>query len=128
MPKNGLLPATNYLAPSLIVPISAYAPNIAFGPTTNPIITPNDICSIFNLEIPSSALGKTCTLEFLFPSFPTQTEYPYMFGGPGHFTFTGYAFGSGATAKTTYNNQPPAGPSPPQPPSTLMPGNAVPYW
>ena len=47
-----------------------------------------------------------------------------MYVGGGHFTFTGYAFGTGATEQTTYNNQPPAGPSPPQPPAVLAPGNA----
>lgn len=69
-------------------------------------------------------MGKTCTLEFLFPNFQTQTLSPYGYSGPGHFTFTGYAFDSGATEKTTYNAQPPPGPSPPQPPAVLKPGNA----
>lgn len=35
-----------------------------------------------------------------------------------------YAFGSGATLKTTYNKQPPAGPSPPSPPAVLRPGHS----
>ncbi|KAF8848477.1 hypothetical protein BDZ45DRAFT_681204 [Acephala macrosclerotiorum] len=98
-------------------------PNIAFGPTDFSLITPNDFCSIFNLIIPPTAVGKTCTLEFLFPSH-AQTYAPYTYNGGGHFTFTGYAFGSGATPKTTYNTQPPPGPSPPQPPAILKPGNA----
>ncbi|KAH8648280.1 ubiquitin 3 binding protein But2 C-terminal domain-containing protein [Tricladium varicosporioides] len=122
-PANGNLPATGYLSPTLMVPISASSPNIAFGSTQNPIITPNDFCTIFNLVIPGSAVGKKCTLEFLFPS-PKQTKSPADYNGPGHFTFTGYAFDSGATLKTTYNNQPPPGPSPPQPPAVLSPGNA----
>jgi hypothetical protein len=68
-------------------------------------------------------VGKDCTLEFLFPALG-QTHTPYVYIGPGHFTFTGYAIGSGATEKTTYNDQPPAGPSPPTPPSVLEPGHA----
>lgn len=47
-----------------------------------------------------------------------------MYSGGGHFTFTGYAFGTGATKQTTYNKQPPPGPSPSQPPAILKPGNA----
>lgn len=123
-PANGNLPTTGYLSPTLMVPIAASAPNIAFGSTQNPIITPNNFCTIFNLVIPGSAVGKTCTLEFFFPSFPKQTKSPTVYNGPGHFTFTGYAFDSGATLKTTYNNQPPPGPSPPQPPAVLAPGHA----
>ncbi|KAE8445344.1 hypothetical protein EG329_013466 [Mollisiaceae sp. DMI_Dod_QoI] len=121
-PPNGTLPA-NHISPSLIVPVSSNLPDVAFGPTSFPLITPNDFCSIFNLVVPPSGVGKTCTLEFLFPSH-SQTFAPFVYSGGGHFTFTGYAFGSGATPQTTYNQQPPAGPSPPQPPAVLQPGNA----
>ncbi|OCL12878.1 hypothetical protein AOQ84DRAFT_134953 [Glonium stellatum] len=121
-PPGGTLPSS-HLNPTLMVPIAASAPNHAFGGTQTPIITPNDFCTIFDLSIPPSGVGKTCTLEFLFPALG-QTLTPYVYIGEGHFTFTGYAFGSGATEETTYNNQPPAGPSPPTPPSVLAPGHA----
>ena len=121
-PQGGTLPPSS-LSPTLMVPVSAKFPNFPFGSTKTPLITPNDFCTIFNLEIPPSAVGKTCTLEFLFPSH-TQTLAPYLYTGAGHFTFTGYAFGSGATEKTTYNHQPPPGPSPPSPPAVLSPGHA----
>jgi Ubiquitin 3 binding protein But2 C-terminal domain len=121
-PPNGNLPPT-YLSPTLMVPVSKNLPDVAFGSTRTPLITPGDFCTIFNLVIPPSAEGDTCTLEFLFPDHE-QTLSPYGYNGGGHFTFTGYAFGSGATEQTTYNNQPPAGPSPPEPPAVLSPGNA----
>ncbi|KAN0099114.1 Ubiquitin 3 binding protein But2 C-terminal domain containing protein [Hyaloscypha variabilis] len=121
-PVNGNLPPT-YLSPTLMVPVSKNLPDVAFGGTQNPLITPNDFCTIFNLVVPPSATGDTCTLEFLFPN-NLQTHSPYAYFGGGHFTFTGYAFGSGATEQTTYNNQPPPGPSPPEPPAVLSPGNA----
>lgn len=117
----GVLPPT--LSPTLMVPISKKLPNIPFGGTQTPNITPNDFCTIFNLEIPATAVGKTCTLEFLFPNHE-ETLAPYVYQGGGHFTFTGYAYGSGASAQTTYNKQPPAGPNPPSPPAVLAPGNA----
>jgi len=121
-PSGGTLPK-GALQPTLMVPISKNLPNVAFGGTYTPIVTPNDFCTIFNLEIPSSGFNKTCTLEFLFPSHG-ETFSPFLYNGGGHFTFTGYAFNSGATEKTTYNNQPPPGPSPPSPPAVLAPGNA----
>jgi len=111
-PANGILPST-YLTPSLIVPVSAKLPTVAFPPTNFPLITPNDFCSIFNLDIPATAVGQTCTLEFLFPDHD-QTNAPYVYVAPpggGHFTFTGYAYGSGAIDGTTYAMQPPPGPS-----------------
>lgn len=121
-PPGGTLPYS-HLNPTLMVPIAASAPKHAFGGTKTPLITPNDFCTIFDLSIPPSGVGKTCTLEFLFPALG-QTHTPYVYIGPGHFTFTGYAIGSGATEKTTYDDQPPAGPSPPTPPSVMEPGHA----
>jgi len=121
-PPGGTLPE-GYLEPTLMVPVSQMLPDVAFGPTDFPQITPNDFCTIFNLEIPSSGFNKTCTLEFLFPNH-MQTFSPYAYKGAGHFTFTGYAFNTGATAETTFNHQPPPGPSPPTPPAVLAPGNA----
>jgi hypothetical protein len=82
-------------------------------------ISPNDFCIIFEGRIPAYTTGATCTLEFLFPS-----SGPYFYDGGGHFTFTGYAIGTAPYDNTTYNNQPPAGPSPPTLPSVMSPGNA----
>lgn len=74
----------------------------------SPIITPNDICTIFNLWIPPSAAGKTCALEFIFPEFDQLETSSFTYTGGGHFTFAGYV-GYGATDMTTYNNQPARG-------------------
>lgn len=98
-PKDGTL-APGHLNPTLMVRVSAKLPNVAFGSTKLPLITPNDFCTIFNLVIPPTAVGKTCTLKFLFPSY-AQSGGAYAYSGGGHFTFTGYAFDSGATEKTT---------------------------
>ncbi|KAK8218497.1 ubiquitin 3 binding protein But2 C-terminal domain-containing protein [Phyllosticta capitalensis] len=132
-PANGLLPEdpNSWLFPVGIYPIAKSTPDTNYGTVYSPKITPNDFCTIFNLYVPDTAAGKTCTLKFMFPD-RSQLEYSdYTFndasGNPateGHFTFTGYAFGTGATDETTWNNQPAAGPSPPSPPATLSPGNA----
>jgi hypothetical protein len=121
-PPGGTL-SPGYLSPTLMVPVSAKLPDERFGSTQVPIITPNDFCTIFNLEIPPSAFDKNCTLEFLFPDHH-ETSSPYFYNGEGHFTFTGYLIGSGATLDTTYNHQPPAGQNPPSPPAVLSPGHA----
>ncbi len=106
-----------------MVTVSASQPAVALGCSTTALITPNDYCTIFNVVVPPSGLNKTCTLELLIPD-REQTGFNYTFASPRHFTFTGYAFRVGATEKTTYQNQPPAGPSPPQPSSLSTPGNA----
>ncbi|GME32780.1 putative gpi anchored cell wall protein [Neofusicoccum parvum] len=125
-PADGYLPAdqSEWLFPVYIVPVSKNNPDTKYGTVYSPKITPNDFCTIFNLYVPESAAGKTCTLKFFFPSQDQLRTSSYTYSGAGHFTFTGYAFGSGATADTTWNNQPPAGPSPPSPPAVLEPGNA----
>lgn len=121
-PPGGTLPP-GFLSPTLMVRVSASNPNVTFGSTDNPLMTPNDFCTIFNLEVPASAVNKTCTLEFLLPDVQ-DTSSPYAYSGGGHFTFTGYAFGTGAIENTTYAQQPAAGPSPPTPPAVLSPGNS----
>lgn len=120
-PTGGKLPK-GFLAPSRMMPISQKSPNTHFPDTLFPIITPNDFCTVFNLKVPPSAVGKNCSLEFLFPSH-SQTFSPYAVSGPGHFTFHPYAIGAGGNDKTTYNNQP----APfqfPIPPQTFTPGHA----
>ncbi|KAL1639698.1 hypothetical protein SLS58_007596 [Diplodia intermedia] len=125
-PADGYLPAdpASWLFPVGIYPVSASNPDTNYGTVYSPKITPGDFCTIFNLYVPESAAGKTCTLKFLFPAQDQLRTSSYTYEGAGHFTFTGYAFGSGATDETTWNNQPPAGPSPPSPPAVLAPGNA----
>ncbi|KAL9084521.1 MAG: hypothetical protein Q9165_008024 [Trypethelium subeluteriae] len=119
-PTNGTLPSSA-LSPSLIIPISARQPTRAFSPTTLAKVTPSDFCTIFNLEIPPSAINKTCTLEFLFPTHEQTTAF-YSFDGPGEFVFNGYAYGAGANSGTTYETQPASGPGPPA--AKLVPGKA----
>ncbi|KAL9064373.1 MAG: hypothetical protein Q9157_007851, partial [Trypethelium eluteriae] len=96
-------------------------PTRAFGNTTLAKVTPSDFCTIFNLEIPPSAINKTCLLAFLFPTHEQTTAF-YSFAGPGDFVFNGYAYGAGANPGTTYETQPASGPSPPA--AKLVPGNA----
>lgn len=56
---------------------------------------------------------------------PLASALGYVFDGPGHFNFTGYAIGVGAAAgETTYANQPELGPNPPSPPVVMKPGNS----
>jgi len=98
-PKDGNL-APGYLKPTLMVGVSAKFPDVAFGSTKLPLITPNDFCTIFNLVIPPTAVGKTCTLKFLFPDHGASSGV-FAYNGAGHFAFTGYAFNTGATEKTT---------------------------
>jgi hypothetical protein len=127
-PKNGVLPA-GAISPSLLVPISKKRPDEACGATTQAKVTPGDMCTIFNLDLPDTFNGKPtenqiCNLVFELPNL-FQAPFSHLsFSGPGHFAFNGYAIGVSATAETTYNNQPAPGPSPPNPPKVMVPGNS----
>ncbi|KAF2794830.1 hypothetical protein K505DRAFT_303258 [Melanomma pulvis-pyrius CBS 109.77] len=121
---DGHLPPDS-ISTSILVPISSKHPDTAFPSSDWATITPNDICTIFNLDVPAAATqGKICTLVFDFPSFE-QAPALFFYSGPGHFAFTGYAVGVGAVpGVTTFANQPAPGPSPPSPPPVLEPGNS----
>jgi hypothetical protein len=121
---DGQLPKGS-ITTSVLLPISAKKPKKTFEATEWAKVTPNDICTIFNLDLPVAATqGKICNLVFDFPSF-AQAPGLFTFKGPGHFTFTGYAIGAGAVpGVTTYANQPAPGPSPPNPPAVMKPGNS----
>lgn len=127
-PKNGLLPP-GAISPSKIVPISKKNPDKVYGCTTDAQITKGDMCTIFNLDLPDTFNGQptqnmTCDLIFDFPTAKQSPKSHLSFSGPGHFSFTGYAIGAGATEESTWNNQPAPGPSPPNPPKVMTPGNS----
>lgn len=86
-PVGGDLPP-NYVSPSLIVEVSKNFPDVKFGATKIPLITPNDLGAIVNLELPPSAYDKICSLVVFFPNHK-QTNSFYYYNGPGHFHFTG---------------------------------------
>ncbi|KAI3540402.1 hypothetical protein CSPX01_08314 [Colletotrichum filicis] len=115
----------SYVSTSLLVPISKNLPNYAFPATQWAQVTPKDICTVFNLDLPvAQTQGKVCNLVFDFPSWE-QAPGKFLFLGQGTFKFTGYAIGVGAVAgQTTYNKQPAPGPSPPNPPPTMTPGHS----
>lgn len=121
---DGKLPKGT-ISTSALVPISANQPDKAFGNSDWAKITPNDFCTIFNLELDPKTTGdKVCNLVFDFPSL-LQAPGLFTFFGSGKFTFTGYAIGVGAEpGVTTYNNPPAPGPSPPNPPRIMKPGNS----
>jgi hypothetical protein len=121
---DGKLPSGS-ISTSVLVPISSKNPNKAYPATEWATVTPNDMCTIFNLELDSNAVqGKICNLVFDFPNF-LQAPGLFTFGGSDRFTFTGYDINAGAVpGVTTYNNQPRPGPSPPNPPPTIKPGNS----
>ncbi|KAI1464904.1 ubiquitin 3 binding protein But2 C-terminal domain-containing protein [Daldinia caldariorum] len=118
------LEAGEFESPSYITQVSKCQPDRAFGPQSIGRITPNDVSSIFNFDIPASRADANCTLEFLFPRQKQLTNSYYKYHGGGSFLFTGYLAGSCPGPQTTYNNQPTAGTFPPFPPIHMEPGYA----
>ncbi|KAF2451607.1 hypothetical protein P171DRAFT_438310 [Karstenula rhodostoma CBS 690.94] len=94
----------DFLTPQLMVPISASEPDKMFGYVREPIVTPNDICTLFNLHIPVSYSGKACAFEFMLPQIEDALK-PYTHKGDGHFSFSWYVNKS-ANVLTTWNSQP----------------------
>ncbi|KAI1645227.1 ubiquitin 3 binding protein But2 C-terminal domain-containing protein [Daldinia loculata] len=126
--KNNGCPAYledgEFESPSYITQVSQWEPDRAFGPQRIGLITPNDISSIFNFDIPESRADANCTLEFLFPRRNQLSSSSFIYEGDGSFLFTGYLAGSCPGPETTFNNQPTPGTFPAFPPIHMEPGYA----
>lgn len=121
---DGKLPKGS-ISTSALVPISSKNPKTAYPNSEWAKVTPGDFCTIFNLILDSDATqGKVCNLVFDFPDYLSALG-DFVFLGSGKFTFTGYDINAGAVpGETTYANQPHPGPSPPNPPPVMKPGNS----
>ena len=90
--------------PHLIVQVSSKKPERLYGPSTRGRITPADLASIFNFDIPLSARGKTCSLIFLFPYASELQSASFSLVGD---TKVGFTKLSGlANERTTYSSMP----------------------
>jgi hypothetical protein len=77
-PAGGGAVPPGTVSPSPMVPVSRNLPDTKFGPSIQAIVTPNDFCTIINLDLGPAGVGKTCSLEFLFPDH-LQTLAPYAY-------------------------------------------------
>lgn len=100
------LPKNDYESPHLIVPVSRISPHASMGNTYSPTMSPNDIATIFNFDIPTSRSEQTCSLFFTFPTQSQLVTSSYSFAGPGSFEFSSYEYGVGAVSETTWATQP----------------------
>jgi hypothetical protein len=95
--------------PHLIVPISKAHPDAANPNTYFPVISPDDLATVFNFDILNG--DQTCELGFYFPYQDQLETSSFTFNGPyaGPATFVVQInqLGIGATdGFTTWNNQP----------------------
>jgi hypothetical protein len=72
--------------PHLIVPINENDKTKFYGTSYNGTAG-GGISSIFNFDIPATAKGKTCKLQFLFPKQNQLETSAYTISGPGTFKF-----------------------------------------
>ena len=93
-----------YEYPHLIIPVSSASPNTAAGTSYFGEVSPNNVSSIFNFDIPASDTGKTCSLVFLFPTQSELTTSSYSISGNGAVDFA--SLKSVATSATDYANMP----------------------
>src|ERR1700761_902051 len=89
--------------PHLIIPINSADANNAYHTSYNGTAS-GSTSSIFNFDIPQSYAGKTCSLEFLFPTQDQLETSAYEFSGEGQFEFA--ILEGTATQETTYATAP----------------------
>ncbi|KAL9618380.1 MAG: hypothetical protein Q9160_006888 [Pyrenula sp. 1 TL-2023] len=92
--------------PHLIIPVSSSSPSRVFGTSYAGQVTPKEISSIFNFDVPSSPAytGKTCRLELLLPRAEQMTTSSFTFTGPGNLDFA--ALKGPASNTTSFSDRP----------------------
>ena len=87
----------------MIVPVNEKKPEKAYGTVFNGTAS-KDISTFFNFDIPQSAKGKTCFLDFLLPMQSELETSAFELDGDKTFSFaTAYP---AASKHTTYNTAP----------------------
>ena len=95
--------------PHLIVPVSKDHPEEVFPNTFFPVITPNDLGTVFNFDILHD--DRICELGFYFPKQEQLTTSSFTYSGLGTFEVVINEPGDGAQSGfTTWNRQPAPGP------------------
>lgn len=89
--------------PHLIVPVDKSQPNRAAGMSYIGLVSPA-VSSLFNFDIPSSDMGKSCSLVFLFPQQSRGETFPPTAASTGQLQFT--ALRSAASENSTYSTKP----------------------
>ncbi|GAB7358500.1 hypothetical protein MBLNU230_g2563t1 [Neophaeotheca triangularis] len=106
VPQNtcpGELQAGSYEFPHLLIPVDSAKPHECYGTQFN-ITASDSISTIANFDVPASAKGMTCKLEFLFPEQHQLETSAYTFSGSGKVSFKKMT--SPAKQHTTYHNMP----------------------
>ncbi|KAI6894418.1 hypothetical protein KC318_g3235 [Hortaea werneckii] len=89
--------------PHQIIHINSAEPDKAYGNFFNGTMT-STISSIFNFDIPADAAGKTCSLEFMFPTQDQLETSAYTISGDGKANF--YTLEKPAHKSNTFNTSP----------------------
>ncbi|KAI7235217.1 hypothetical protein KC330_g4388 [Hortaea werneckii] len=89
--------------PHQIIHINSAEPDKAYGNFFNGTMT-STISSMFNFDIPADAAGKTCSLEFMFPTQDQLETSAYTISGDGKANF--YTLEKPAHKSNTFNTSP----------------------
>lgn len=85
------------------MPVDSSKPSKAYTTSFNGTAS-GSISSIFNFDIPASAAGKTCSLDFLFPTQSQLETSAFSLTGKGEVEFS--ILEAPAKQGTTYDNKP----------------------
>lgn len=102
-PVMDLAHAFSIQFPHLIIHIDSAKPDKSYGNFMNGTMT-STISSMYNFDVPSSAAGKTCTLEFMFPTYDQLETSSYAISGDGKAEF--YTLTKPAAKDDTFNHSP----------------------
>lgn len=89
--------------PHQIIHINSAEPDKAYGNFFNGTMT-STVSSMFNFDIPADAAGKTCSLEFMFPTQDQLETSAYTISGDGKANF--YTLEKPAHKSNTFNTSP----------------------
>jgi hypothetical protein len=89
--------------PHLIIPVDSAKPSKSYTTSFNGTAS-STISSIFNFDIPASAAGKTCSLDFLFPQQSQLETSAFSLTGSGEVEFS--ILEAPVASGTTYETKP----------------------
>jgi hypothetical protein len=89
--------------PHLIIPVDSAKPSKSYTTSFNGTAS-STVSSIFNFDIPASAAGKTCSLDFLFPKQSQLETSAFSLTGSGEVEFS--ILEAPVASGTTYETKP----------------------
>lgn len=127
------LPSGSYEFPHLIVPTNKS--NIPIGHSYFAEVSPINLATIFNFDIPPSRANQQCSVYFTLPRHDQLVTSDFKWNGnnsnsegPGTLQLEQFVYDTGANDATTGNSEPPLNPDPASNLTGVVPGTFYKAW